>query len=111
MVKIDRSFLAGFPDRKADGAVVEAIVQVAARLGLRIVAEGVERADQQQFLRRVGADAAQGYLHMRPAPAAEFAVWLAGPGAVGDAGIAALPAGGTAADHIEVEPIGHRRTG
>jgi diguanylate cyclase (GGDEF)-like protein len=117
MVKIDRSFLAGFPDRQADGAVVEAIVQVAARLGLRIVVEGVERADQQQFLRRVGADAAQGYLHMRPAPAAEFAVWLAGPGAVGDAGeieaggIQALPAGGTAADRIEVEPIGHRRTG
>jgi diguanylate cyclase (GGDEF)-like protein len=64
-------------DRSASEPVVEAIVQVAARLGLRVVAEGVERAEQLQFLCRVGVDAAQGYLHLRPVPAAEFAEWLA----------------------------------
>jgi diguanylate cyclase (GGDEF)-like protein len=76
IVKIDRSFLAGHPDRTADGAVVEAIIELAGRLGLRVVVEGVERSDQQRFLDRVGADAAQGYLHLRPAPAAEVARWL-----------------------------------
>jgi EAL domain-containing protein (putative c-di-GMP-specific phosphodiesterase class I) len=78
IVKIDRSFLAGCPSRAADEAVVEAIVEVAGRLGLKIVAEGVERLDQQQFLLRVGADSAQGYLHLPPTSAAEFAEWLAG---------------------------------
>ena len=77
IVKIDRSFLAGCPTRAADEAVVEAIVEMAGRLGLRIVAEGVERVDQQQFLRRVGADSAQGYLHLPPTSAAGFAEWLA----------------------------------
>ncbi len=76
IVKIDKSFLESGPTRAADEAVVEAIVQMAARLGLSVVAEGVERVDQQQFLRRVGAYAAQGYLHLRPAPAEDFTTWL-----------------------------------
>ncbi|MCO1653602.1 putative bifunctional diguanylate cyclase/phosphodiesterase [Pseudonocardia humida] len=78
IVKIDRSFLAGCPGRAADEAVVEAIIEVAGRLGLTVVAEGVERVEQQGFLRAVGAHAAQGYLHLRPAPAEEFARWLHG---------------------------------
>jgi diguanylate cyclase (GGDEF)-like protein len=76
IVKIDKSFLEGGPTRAADEAVVEAIVQMAARLGLSVVAEGVERVDQQLFLRRVGAYAAQGFLYLRPAPAENFAAWL-----------------------------------
>ncbi|WP_214407649.1 putative bifunctional diguanylate cyclase/phosphodiesterase [Pseudonocardia lacus] len=76
IVKIDRSFLAGCPGRAADEAVVEAIIEVAGRLGLTVVAEGVERAEQQAFLRRIGAHCAQGYLHLRPAPADELTRWL-----------------------------------
>lgn len=75
VVKIDRSFVAGAPARRADVAVVEAIVQMAARLGLQTVAEGVERLDQQDHLRRSGVDCAQGFLHLRPAP--DLAAWLA----------------------------------
>ncbi len=103
IVKIDRSFLTGGPSRAADEAVVEAIVEVAGRLGLRIVAEGVERVDQQQFLRRVGADAAQGYLYLRPTPAAGFARWLAGRNAgTGDGdGRPASPADGGALDPVD----------
>jgi diguanylate cyclase (GGDEF)-like protein len=77
VVKIDKSFLAGGPSRTADEAVVEAVVQMARRLGLQVIAEGVERVDQQQFLREVGAHAAQGNLHLRPIPAAELGRWLA----------------------------------
>jgi len=41
-----------------------------------VIAEGVERPDQQRFLRSVGVDAAQGYLHLRPTPADRFGLWL-----------------------------------
>ena len=76
IVKIDKSFIVGDASRTADEAVVGGIVQMAGRLGLQVIAEGVERLDQQAFLRTVGADAAQGYLHLRPTPAPEFAAWL-----------------------------------
>ncbi len=76
IVKLDKSFIAGGSSNATDEAVVGAIVQMAGRLGLRIVAEGVERLDQQQFLEEVGADAAQGFLHLRPTPAPAFAAWL-----------------------------------
>lgn len=76
IVKLDKSFISGGCTHATEEAVVGAIVQMAGRLGLRIVAEGVERLDQQRFLEAVGADAAQGYLHLRPTPASEFAAWL-----------------------------------
>jgi diguanylate cyclase (GGDEF)-like protein len=98
IVKLDKSFISGGRSHATDEAVVGAIVQLAGRLGLRIVAEGVERVDQQQFLEQVGADAAQGYLHLRPTPAAEFTSWLRQRGKVATKGT------GT------VTPIGPRRT-
>jgi diguanylate cyclase (GGDEF)-like protein len=76
IVKIDGSFVAGVPALAADRAVVEAIVQMARRLGLRTIAEGVERADQRRYLEEVGVDAAQGYLLKSPVPAVELAAWL-----------------------------------
>lgn len=76
LVKIDRSFVAGCPTNTADRTVVEAVVHMARQLGLGTVAEGVERPEQQEFLRAVGVDAAQGFLHLRPAPVHEVADWL-----------------------------------
>ncbi|WP_214402203.1 putative bifunctional diguanylate cyclase/phosphodiesterase [Pseudonocardia lacus] len=76
IVKIDKSFLGGGRSRAANEALVEAIVQVATRLDLQVVAEGVERPEQLAFLRGIGAHATQGYLHARPAPPAAFADWL-----------------------------------
>ena len=55
---------------------MEAIVQMAGRLKLMVIAEGVERIEQLQFLRSAGADATQGYLHLRPTPAPDFGSWL-----------------------------------
>jgi EAL domain-containing protein (putative c-di-GMP-specific phosphodiesterase class I) len=78
IVKLDKSFLSNGPSHAADEAVVAAIVQMAGRLGLCVVAEGVERPDQQRFLRCVGIDAAQGHLHLRPTPADRFGQWLPG---------------------------------
>jgi EAL domain-containing protein (putative c-di-GMP-specific phosphodiesterase class I) len=77
-VKIDKSFLAGSASEPADQVVVEAIVQMAGRLGLHTVAEGVETPAQQRYLEGAGIDAVQGYLHLPPVPAGEFAAWLFG---------------------------------
>jgi EAL domain-containing protein (putative c-di-GMP-specific phosphodiesterase class I) len=76
IVKIDMSFVAGALTNPADQAVIEAIVQMASRLNLQTVAEGVERLDQQHFLESVGVDSAQGYLYLRPTAAAQFGGWL-----------------------------------
>jgi diguanylate cyclase (GGDEF)-like protein len=111
VVKIDKSFLAGGPSRTADEAVVEAVVQMARRLGLQVVAEGVERVDQQQFLREVGAHAAQGNLHLRPIPAAELVRWLADHNAAHRSG-GRDSATVTALDqHRSPRPAGERRLG
>lgn len=49
---------------------------MATQMGMRTIAEGVERLDQQIFLESIGADAVQGYLYLRPTTAAEFGNWL-----------------------------------
>jgi diguanylate cyclase (GGDEF)-like protein len=77
VVKIDKSFVAGAATVVADQAVLEAIAQMAGRLGLETVAEGVEDVDQQRFVERAGITAVQGYLHQRPVPAPELVAWLA----------------------------------
>ena len=76
IVKIDKSFVAGALTHAADQAVVEAIVQMADRLGLETVAEGVESAEQEAFLVAAGTTALQGFRYLPPAPVAEFTAWL-----------------------------------
>lgn len=76
-VKIDRSFIAGLPADKDDVAITEAVIAMSHSLGLNVVAEGVETAEQLDTLRRLRCDEAQGYLLGRPMPAAELAGHLA----------------------------------
>jgi diguanylate cyclase (GGDEF)-like protein/PAS domain S-box-containing protein len=76
-VKIDRSFIAGLPGDKDDVAITEAVIAMAHSLGLNVVAEGVETAEQLDTLRRLRCDEAQGYLLGRPMPAADLAKCLA----------------------------------
>ncbi|MCU1502808.1 MAG: two-component response regulator, partial [Ilumatobacteraceae bacterium] len=67
-VKIDRSFVAGLGRSLADEAIVEAVIDLAHALGLRVIAEGVEDAVQADALIALGADEAQGFLFGTPAP-------------------------------------------
>jgi diguanylate cyclase (GGDEF)-like protein/PAS domain S-box-containing protein len=67
-VKIDRSFVAGLGRSLADEAIVEAVIDLAHALGLRVIAEGVEDAVQADALIGLGADEAQGFLFGTPAP-------------------------------------------
>jgi diguanylate cyclase (GGDEF)-like protein len=76
IVKIDKSFVAGSTVNAEDRAVTEAIVKMAAQMGMQTIAEGVERLDQQTFLESIGADAVQGFLYLRPTTAAELSTWL-----------------------------------
>ena len=75
-VKIDRSFIRGLPTDRDDTAITQAVIAMAHSLGLRVVAEGVETADQLGLLQRLHCDEVQGYLLGRPVPAGEIAVKL-----------------------------------
>ena len=72
-LKIDRAFVARMMESEQSLEVVRAIVALAAALGLEVVAEGVETAQQAQALVRDGVRIGQGYLFARPLPGAQFA--------------------------------------
>ena len=65
-VKIDRSFIREVPVDADDAAIVSAVIAMAHNLRLKVVAEGVETADQLRFLRERDCDEVQGYLISRP---------------------------------------------
>lgn len=67
IIKIDRSFVSRLGDGAAGDAIVEGLIGIAHRLGMRIVAEGVETERHVELLRAAGARLGQGYLFGRPA--------------------------------------------
>ncbi len=76
-LKIDRSFLANCDTGGASSTLTAAIIAMGHRLGLRVVAEGVETPGQLAFVRAEGCDQYQGYLFSRPLPAGDFARLIA----------------------------------
>lgn len=77
-LKIDRGFVDDIPGSTSDCEVAAAIIAVGARLGLLVLAEGVETAEQLAFLRSEGCAQAQGYFFARPQPLEAFlADWRA----------------------------------
>jgi EAL domain-containing protein (putative c-di-GMP-specific phosphodiesterase class I) len=75
-LKIDRSFITNVITSPDDAAIVQAIISLAHSLRLRVVAEGVETAEQLAFLQRHGCDQFQGYYFSKPVEAAAFAELL-----------------------------------
>ncbi len=73
VLKLDRAFFggSGLADRRGRG-VVESAVDLARRLDMQTVAEGVETEQQVDFLRQAGCDMVQGFFFSRPVPVAEF---------------------------------------
>ncbi|WP_373083450.1 putative bifunctional diguanylate cyclase/phosphodiesterase [Zhongshania sp.] len=70
-LKIDKSFVDGIHRKDDDFTICSAIIAMAQRLGLHIVAEGIEDEIQMQILGQLGCDSAQGFLLAKPQPIAE----------------------------------------
>ncbi|CAM5788735.1 putative bifunctional diguanylate cyclase/phosphodiesterase [Castellaniella caeni] len=75
-LKIDQSFVANLHRGSADHALCEAIILLAHKLGLRVVAEGIETARQYRLLADAGCDYGQGYLFSRPLDPRAFEILL-----------------------------------
>jgi len=73
-LKIDRSFVQNLAFDGDNQALCEAMVVLAHKLGLKVIAEGVETTEQRDFLISVGCDFAQGFLYSEPVPADQFEV-------------------------------------
>lgn len=74
-VKIDRAFIQDFDEAQDSRLIVEAIIDLAKKLGVRTTAEGVERVTQLHALRALGCDLAQGYLISPPIAPDALAGW------------------------------------
>lgn len=75
-IKIDRSFVRDLPQDSEDQAIAQAIISMGKALGMTVVAEGVENAEQEAFLRIHGCDEMQGFLIAKPLPAKQMAELL-----------------------------------
>ncbi|MCP4331388.1 MAG: EAL domain-containing protein [Gammaproteobacteria bacterium] len=76
-LKIDHSFVRNLGQGQNDYALCEATIVMAHKLGIQVVAEGVETETQDQLLREIGCDFGQGLLYSKALPAAEFESLLA----------------------------------
>lgn len=72
-LKIDRSFIARIDRKVEDAAIVKAVIAMAKSLGLAVIAEGVETAEQEAALVKLGCGEAQGYRYRRAMPTYEIA--------------------------------------
>ncbi len=71
-LKIDQSFIRNLKTETKGATIVAAIISMSHSLGMSVVAEGVEEAEQMQVLRQMRCDAVQGYYISRPLPADKF---------------------------------------
>jgi diguanylate cyclase (GGDEF)-like protein/PAS domain S-box-containing protein len=75
-LKIDRSFTRNLAPDSSDMALSEAIIVMAHKLDLKVIAEGVETPEQRDLLAAAGCDYGQGYLFAKPMPAEQFDAFL-----------------------------------
>ncbi len=78
VLKIDRTFVADLPGDRRKAAIVHAIIAMAEKLDVKVVAEGIENAEQLRFLEDSGCDVVQGFFIQRPAAAEAIRPLLAG---------------------------------
>jgi diguanylate cyclase (GGDEF)-like protein len=114
-LKIDRSFVAGLGRDAQDGAIVQSVISLARGLGLTVIGEGVETAEQAVTLKQLGCHLAQGYYYARPLAPAQVEPILAtlcprdepaaGPPEAHDARPATARAGGRIVPFPERAPL------
>jgi len=84
VLKIDRSFIEHMHEEDGTGPIVEAVLSMAQTLGLRVVAEGVETAQQLDTLHQGGCDVIQGFFFSRPVPPIAAAAFIRSGRLVGE---------------------------
>lgn len=77
VLKLDKSFIQDIAHRRSARTLTEAVLHIGQRLGLEVVAEGVENEDQRALLQQLGCPVVQGYLFARPMPPARLDDWMA----------------------------------
>ncbi|TWC63917.1 diguanylate cyclase/phosphodiesterase [Pseudomonas sp. SJZ103] len=75
-IKIDKSFVQDLLDDDDDATIVRAIIQLGKSLGMQVIAEGVETAEQEAYIISEGCHEGQGYYYSKPLPARELAAFL-----------------------------------
>ena len=75
-LKIDRSFLTNVPEINEDNSIVKAIISMAHSLGMNLIAEGVESAEQLEFLRQHNCNIIQGFYYSKPLDKTDFTEFL-----------------------------------
>ncbi|MFD0590461.1 putative bifunctional diguanylate cyclase/phosphodiesterase [Paenibacillus sp. GCM10027627] len=75
-VKLDRSFIKGITSDNKKSSIVRAIIELVHSMNMKVVAEGVETADESEFCKQLKCDELQGYLFSRPLPADELETML-----------------------------------
>ncbi|MGQ7817508.1 GGDEF-domain containing protein [Pseudomonas sp. A46] len=75
-IKIDKSFVQDVLEDEDDATIVRAIIQLARSLGMQVIAEGVETAEQEAYIIAQGCNEGQGYLYSKPLPARELTGYL-----------------------------------
>jgi diguanylate cyclase (GGDEF)-like protein len=75
-IKIDKSFVQDLIDDDDDATIVRAIIQLGKSLGMQVIAEGVETAEQEAYIISEGCHEGQGYFYSKPLPARELLAYL-----------------------------------
>ena len=75
-LKIDQSFVRDIEHTPANESITRTIIALAASLSLEIIAEGIEKKEEQSVLENLGCSEGQGYLFAKPLPAADLFEWL-----------------------------------
>ncbi|MCB1052883.1 MAG: EAL domain-containing protein, partial [Acidobacteria bacterium] len=76
VLKVDRSFVNDVAEHEEARSLVGSMIAMARRLGLTVVAEGIENPSQLDILKREGCDVGQGYLYSKPLPSSELMLWI-----------------------------------
>lgn len=75
VIKVDKAFIQALTGKDGARHIVDATIGLSHRLGMKVVAEGIETADAMNALRQMNCDRAQGYYIARPMPAGDFTAW------------------------------------
>ncbi|MBO1912209.1 EAL domain-containing protein, partial [Microvirga sp. 3-52] len=78
ILKLDSALIQGIPTEKISAEIVTAIIQLAHRLSIKVVAEGVETIEQEKFVADLACDWVQGYLYSKAVPPKKFLEMLEG---------------------------------